>query len=240
MMDLISRVTHRGNVNIVLATVVVVTVLNANVGHGNLSIGALKSASIAVYLDMSWGLLISGVAHVASFLKVGTFVSGQIGVDNEALSELSVSVWDIVERFVQPVGVTNLGQGRVPNAIGSCRQESPTVVGGKCFGVSIPGNENESESTVVGEFLQFVNGGGEFTASVVRGKLLGGVVPDRFVVKAGQFEDSNRQGRGVGGRMLHVASRCNQGGKAIVLSSRGIRHGQCGDKRRLVQGLQSG
>ena len=71
---------------------------------------------------------------------MGVFVGSQASDDDNVLSEPSGSAWDVVDWFAQTIGVGSLHWGGVPNAIGSCGQESQTIVGGKCFGVGIPSN----------------------------------------------------------------------------------------------------
>ena len=70
MPDLIGGATHRRKVNVVLGASVVIAALDANMGHRDTSVGALESASSVMDFDLSWRLLVVGVAHAAAFLEV--------------------------------------------------------------------------------------------------------------------------------------------------------------------------
>ena len=102
--------------------------------------------------------------------------------------------------------------------VGVGKSPHPLLVA-SAFGFGIPSVEDAFEAAVIGKLLQFDNGGGEFTSCIVRGKLLGGMVPSGFLVKARQLEGSNGQGGSVGGCALQSARGHNQVGDAVVLSS---------------------
>ena len=174
---------------------------------------------------MAWAFLVGNIVHVAPFLEVGAFIPGQASVDNEMLHKLCGSKGNVVDWFIQPIGIGSLHQSRAPNTIGRCGEDSPSIDSSKHFGIGIPSVEDGSKFIVIGKLLQFVNGGGELTPFIVGGELLGGVVLGWSSIKASQHEGSNRPSAGAGGCALQSTSRCNQSGKAIVWGGSGVCHG---------------
>ena len=81
---------------------------NANVGHGDVSAGMLKGVLSVVDLEVAWGFLVGGIAHVASFLEVSAFICGQVGAENKGLSELHGFKGNVVNWFAQSIGVGSL------------------------------------------------------------------------------------------------------------------------------------
>ena len=120
VVNLVSGVAHWGDVNVTLVADIVIATSNANVGYGNAPIGTLKSALSTVDLDVAWGFLIGGVAQVAPFLEVSAFVCSQVSIDDEALCELCGPIWNVIDWFVQSIGVGSLHQCKAPDTVGGC------------------------------------------------------------------------------------------------------------------------